>query len=135
WDKHDSLTIGATNSIPLFTGCSRVANVKQSRALLRIREIELDDVISRKGIELKKALLAIEEAKQTRSLAEKNLEKAELSYRMVQEKFNLGAATIIELIDAEQDYEQAQVTEISSYFDLLLASFYVKHLLGKSIVE
>ncbi len=135
WDNHDSWSIGATISIPLFTGFSRVANVKQSRALLRIREIELDDVISRKGIELKKALLAIEEAKQTRSLAEKNLEKAELSYRMVQEKFNLGAATIIELIDAEQDYEQAQVTKISSYFDLLLTSLYVKHLLGKSIVE
>lgn len=135
WDEKDSWSVGASVSLPLFTGFSRAANVRQSRALLRSNELGLDDAIARKGIELKKALLAIDEAQKTFTLAEKNLEKAELSYRMMQEKYNLGAATILELIDAEQDYEQAQVTEISTHFDLLLASFYVKNLLGKRITH
>lgn len=135
WDEHDSWSIGASISLPLFTGFSRSANVRQNRAALRIKEIGLDDVISRKGIELKKALLSVDEAQKAHTLAKKNFEKAELSYRMVQEKYNLGAATIIELIDAEQDFEEAQVTEISSYFDLLLASFYITNLLGERIIS
>jgi outer membrane protein TolC len=134
WDAHDSWSIGASVSLPLFTGFSRSAGIRQSKAALRLEEIGLDDIVTQKGIELKKALLSLNEARKTHILAEKNFEKAELSYRMVQEKYNLGAATIIELIDAEQDFEEAQVTEISSYFDLLLSSFYITNLLGERIV-
>ncbi|MBA7637124.1 Outer membrane efflux protein BepC [subsurface metagenome] len=135
WDENDSWSVGASVTLPLFTGFSRSASIKQSKALLKMKELELSDAIAIKGIELKKALLAIDEAEKTFTLAEKNLEKAELGYRMTQEKYNLGAATILELIDAEQDYEQAQVTKISSYFDLLLATFYVTNLLGERIVD
>ena len=135
WDENDSWSIGASVSLPLFTGFSRSANIKQNRASLRIKELGLNDVVSRKAIELKKALLSIDEAQKAFILAEKNLEKAELSYRMTQEKYNLGAATILELIDAEQSYEQAQVTGISTYFDLLLTSYYVTNILGERIVD
>ncbi len=134
WDKNDSWSVNASISVPLFTGFSRAANVKQARASLRSEELGLDDTIAKKGIELKRALLSIDEAHKISALAKKNLEKAEESYRMMQEKYNLGAATIIELIDAEEDYELAQVTEISSYYDFLLATFYVTNLLGENIV-
>ncbi len=133
WDAHDSWSATVSISLPLFTGFSRVANTKQMKASLRNQEIALDDIIAQKAIELKKALLTIDEAQQAFVLAEKNLEQAELSYSMVQEKYDLGAATIIELIDAEQDYEQAHVTFISSYFDKVLASIAVSHLLGERI--
>jgi outer membrane protein len=135
WDAHDSWSAGVSISLPLFTGFSRAANIKQTRASLTTQEIGLDDVIAQKEIDLKKALLTIDEAQLAFVLAEKNLEKAELSYRMVQEKYTLGAATIIELIDAERDYEQAQVSYISSYFDKVLASIAVSHLLGERIGE
>lgn len=133
WDAHDSWSAGVTLSLPLFTGFSRAAAIKQAKASVAIQELALNDMIAMKEIELKKALLTIEEAKKTYMLAEKNLEKAELSYRMVQEKYALGAATIIELIDAEQDYEQAQVSYIASHFDRILASIAVSHLLGERI--
>jgi outer membrane protein len=135
WDAHDSWTAGVSISLPLFTGFSRAANIKQTRVSLTMQELALDDMIAQKEIELKKALLTIDEAQQAYVLAEKNLEKAELSYRMVQEKYTLGAATIIELINAEQDFEQAQVSYISSYFDKVLASIVVSHLLGERIRE
>lgn len=135
WDAHDSWSAGVSISLPLFTGFSRAVNTRQMKASLRIQEVALDDMVAQKEIELKKALLAIDEARQAFVLAEKNLEQAELSYRMVQEKYELGAATIIELIGAEQDYEQAQVSFISSYFDKILASITVSHLLGERIGE
>lgn len=135
WDAHDSWSAGVTLSFPLFTGFSRTASIKQTRASVTTQEISLEDMIAQKEIDLKKALLTIDEAQQAYALAEKNLEKAELSYRMVQEKYALGAATIIELIDAEQDFEQAQVSFISSYFDKVLASIAVSHLLGERIGE
>ena len=135
WDGNDSWNVGATISVPIFTGFSRGASVKQKKASLRMNEIGLDDIISTMGIELKKALLSMDVSQKTLVLAEKNLEKAELSYRMMQEKYDLGAATILDLINAEEDYEQAQVTQISAYYDLVLASFYVTNLLGESIIQ
>ncbi len=133
WQENDSWSVGASVTLPLFAGFSRMGNVKQSRAIVRMSELELDDVVMQKGIELRKSLLAIDEAKKSLVLSQKNLEQADLSYRMMQEKYTLGAATILELMDTEQDYEQAQVTQISAYFDLLLASFYVTNLLGERI--
>ena len=135
WDANDSWSAGISISLPLFTGFSRAAHIKQNRASLTTQELSLDDMIAKKEIDLKKALLTIDEAQQAYVLAGKNLEKAELSYRMVQEKYDLGAATIIELIDAEQDYEQAQVSHISSYFDKVLSSVVVSHLIGERVSE
>jgi outer membrane protein TolC len=135
WDRQDSWSVGVSISLPIFTGFSRAAGIKQNRALLTSGEIALNDMVAKKEIELKSALLAIDEAEQAYALADKNLEKAELSYRMVQEKYELGASTIIELIDAQQDFEQAQVSHISSYYDKVLASIAVSHLLGERISE
>ena len=135
WERNDSWSVGANLTLPLFTGFSRAAEIRGNKANLNIKEIELNDTIKQKGIELKKALLAIKETKKTLNLAEKNLEQAELSYKMVKEKYNLGAATILDLTGAEQDYEQAQVSKISAYYDLLLAKLYVTNLLGENILK
>jgi outer membrane protein len=135
WDRDDSWSVGASVQLPLFTGFSRYASVRQSKISTGMEELGYREMVMDKGIELRKALLSMDEAEETYRLASKNLEKAELTYRMVKEKYDLGAADIVELIDAEQDYREAQVTKISSYFDMILASFYIKNLLGERIIK
>jgi len=133
WQENDSWSIGTSVTLPLFTGFSRMANVEQNKTTVRIRELDLADAVAQKAIELRKSLLAMDEAKRSLALSGRNFEKANLSYRMMQEKYDLGAATMIELMDAEQGFEQAQVTQISAYYDYLLASFYVTNMLGERI--
>lgn len=135
WDRNDSWSVNASVQVPLFTGFSRYASVRQNKISTGMQEIGYREMVMDRGIELRKSLLSIDEAEETYKLASKNLEKAKLSYEMVKEKYDLGAADIVELINAEQDYLEAQVTKISSYFDLILASFYIQNLLGERIVK
>jgi len=81
--------------------------------------------------EVKTAYLEIEQYKEKKSVAEENVDAAEEDLKITQEKYNLGAATILDLLDAQVSLKEAQVSVIQADFDLNLAVAKLENAMGK----
>ena len=81
--------------------------------------------------EVKIAYTDIEQVKQQREVSTENVKAAEEDLRITQEKYNLGSATILDLLDAQVSVKQAQVQLIQAEFDLNLAVAKLEKAMGK----
>ena len=66
-------------------------------------------------------------------LAERNVELSEESLRVVQERYQLGLATILELQDAQITLTQAEVDLVRGRFDYETALAGIEALLGRRL--
>ena len=73
------------------------------------------------ALELKQAYLNVEEARQTIDLTEQKQASASEDLDLVQEKYNLGSASILELLDAEVSFKQAESDRVQALYDFNLA--------------
>jgi len=64
-------------------------------------------------------------------LNEESVAAAQEDLNIVKEKYNLGAATIIEVLDAEVSFKQAQVNQVQALFDYNLAVSRLEKVMGR----
>ncbi len=86
---------------------------------------------SQVALEVKQAFLDLAQAKQKLEVTNQQSESAEEDLNIVQEKYNLGAATILELLDAQVSYKQAKSDQVQSLFDYNLAAARLKKSIGE----
>ena len=75
--------------------------------------------------------LDIVQLKEQKTVSQENVAAAEEDLRITQEKYNLGAATILDLLDAQVSLKTAQVALIQVDFDLNLAIAQLENAMGK----
>jgi outer membrane protein len=83
------------------------------------------------ALEVKQAYLAIQEAKEKIDLTNEKVKSAEEDLDLVQEKYNLGAANILELLDAEVSFKKAESDRIEALYDYNLAVAQFEKAIGK----
>lgn len=84
------------------------ARIATSKANL-LNAQELRDALRRNlASEVRQALLAYQEAIESQVAAQRGLESATENLKLTQEKYNVGSATILELIDAQVQLETAK---------------------------
>lgn len=103
-------------SIPIFTGLSRQRNLEAARIQrddvtqeLRERELALE-------ADLRIALANVETAFRSASLEERNRDLAERQLTLARERYQLGAITFVELMDAQTVLSQAESDHIVALF-------------------
>jgi outer membrane protein len=108
-------------NIPIFNGFKESAQIAQSKAV--IREIELNQKALQDAVELevRQAVLSLEEAKEILLSQEKNIEQAKESLRITQLNFSEGMATTLDVISAEAAYSQAQVNYSQALYNYVVA--------------
>jgi outer membrane protein TolC len=82
-------------------------------------------------LEIKKAFLNIDKTRLQQSVAQENVDAATEDLKITEEKYNLGAATILDLLDAQVSLKSAQVLHIQAGFDLNLAVASLENAMGK----
>lgn len=128
--KSRTYTVGLSLNIPIFNGwltSNRVqfAEVNYKNNLLALNELERNMKVS-----LKKSLLDLEAAKKKVDVNNKNVIAASENKKINEEKYNLGANTLLNLLIANSQYVQAQNDLISSSFDYLIIKKQMEYLLG-----
>jgi outer membrane protein len=83
------------------------------------------------ALELKQAYLNVEEARQTIDLTEQKQASAKEDLDLVQEKYNLGSASILDLLDAEVSFKQAESDRVQALYDFNLAVAQFQKAMGK----
>jgi outer membrane protein len=126
-----SASYGFQISYNIFDGFLRERNLSQAKVYRNnamAAFAETRNLISR---DIKTAYLEIEKLKEQKNVAGDNVEAANEDLKITQEKYNLGAATILDLLVAQVSLKTAQVSLISADFDLNLAIAKLENAMGK----
>lgn len=124
WDA--SLQLSWTPTDIFGSEASRSGTEAKARKLDAQRAELLDSI----ELEVKQELLAVREADAAMSSSERGLASADESYRVRRVMFQNGAATSVELTDAENDWSRAQLELIEARIDRRIADVRLAHALG-----
>ena len=110
----DGWFYGITGSWNIFDGLETYGKVKQSRAQLEAAKIVYDDSVLQVELEVQQAYANVQAARETIRSQQKNVEQAIESLRLATERFNAGAGTQLDVLDARQALTQARTVEIEA---------------------
>ncbi|RKX28246.1 MAG: hypothetical protein DRP47_04845 [Candidatus Zixiibacteriota bacterium] len=129
--SYRSTTFGFNINLPIFDGFNREYNLTRAKINLNNARAGLADERNFACQRIKTAYLDIERLKEKKKVSQETVEAANEDLKITQEKYNLGAATILDLLDAQVSLKQAQVLLIQADFDLNLAIAELENAMGK----
>lgn len=122
---------GINLSIPIFQGFRRIANINRAKWNYRWINEALSQTEKNVSFELRQAYFDVQQAKKKISVSENNESAAEEDLRLNKEKYNLGSGTMLDLINAQVSYNDAQSQRIQSLYDYKLAVARLEKAMGK----
>ncbi|MFP4057476.1 MAG: TolC family protein [Candidatus Brocadiia bacterium] len=105
---NDAWNAGVMLVWPLFDGFRTAARVEQEEAKLRRRQIELLEAEETVLLEIRQALLSIEDAEKFVRSQSANLERAREGLRLAEAGYREGVTTEVEVLDARQALSRTQ---------------------------
>jgi outer membrane protein TolC len=117
----------------LFDGFNTNANVQSAVANRRIAEIGLTQTERDINAQLKKALLDFEAARKQYEVSQKGLTSAKEDRKIAEEKYTLGAGTLLDLLTANANLVQAQVNLVNSVYNYITAKKNVDYTIGERV--
>ena len=128
-----SWSLSVRGSYPLFNGFQRETQVFRARAQAdqarqseRAAQLNLSAALDEAFATAQSALAGVD-------LAMQNVELSEESLRVVQERYRLGLATILDLQDAQITLTQAEVDLVNRRFDYEVGLASIEALLGRRL--
>jgi outer membrane protein len=122
--------VGATLSIPIFSGFSvdnrvQIAEVNAENKNIELTELERD--IKRN---IQKNYLDLQAAEKSLSVNDKNVKAAEENRRIEEEKYSLGSGTLLNVLIANSNYTMARTNYINARAAYVVLSEQLKYYLG-----
>ncbi|MGD8777668.1 MAG: TolC family protein [Ignavibacteria bacterium] len=129
--NRQTYNFGLSLSVPIFSNFN-VDNAIQLAKVSALNEGESLSSLERKiKIEVKQDFLDFEAAKKGLDVATKNLISAEENRRINFERYNLGAGTILDVLQSDRDLTQAQSDKINATFEFYRTKDKLLNTLGK----
>lgn len=125
--------MGVQLSIPIFEGLSRFANLSKAKLTKKTSEQALAQGKRDVALETKQAYFEVQQAKKQIQVAQNAVEAAEEGLRLNQEKYNLGAGTMLDLIVARVSYTSAQSDYIQGKYNYKKSIARLQRAMGKLV--
>ena len=143
WNNHDldqikyirqkdyDWSLSASISFNIFQNFQRKQNLSYAKANLNSAQENYRQTKRDVSLQVKQAFLVVQQAQETIGLTNDKLQSAKEDLDLVQEKYTLGAASILDLLDAEVSYKQAQSDQVQALYDYNLAVAQFEQAIGK----
>jgi outer membrane protein TolC len=129
-DGQDSWTVGVILNVNLFNGGADRARIVEAEAnhqrIIALRE-RLGNTI---GLEVRDAYLALQTARERVTVARDAVTQAEESLRIVQDRYDAGLTTIVELLDSETALTAARTNLTRALYDATVSQARLEFGLG-----
>lgn len=126
-----SLSLGL--SYPIFNGLQRESAIDRARASSTVAEAQLADTRRQTLAETERLLLDVEVTAERVDLLRQGLDVAEEDLRVQQERYRLGASTILDLITSQLNRIQAEMNLIAARYDYQIARAQLEALVGREL--
>jgi len=124
-------SVSAYVNFNIFENFQKKHNLSYAKANLNSYKENFRQTKRDVALELKQAFLNVQEAKEKIDLTKEKVKSAQEDLDLMQEKYNLGAASILELLDAEVSFKQAEADQVEALYDYNLAVAQFEKALGK----
>lgn len=126
-------SLSATFSLPIFNGFRREQQVEQAQVQRRNAENNTRAQAIRIEADVTAAFLSLNTAQQTVTLQEQNVRTARTALSLAQERYRVGAISIVDLVQARGDYERAETDRISAVYDVQRAFAALENAVGRPL--
>lgn len=136
-DRNTSRTFGVSMSIPLFNNLNNRTSIQRSKINLKNAKLNLDNSKLQVIQEVTQAYNDYTSILKQFEASEKAMIASEKSFETQQERYNVGASTLIELSQAQSNYVTAQSNRSQALYNLIfqekLLDYYLGRLSGSEI--
>ncbi|MDH6356980.1 TolC family protein [Parabacteroides sp. PF5-9] len=129
WNPYSIL--GVSLSIPLFSGGSRLNNVRQSKVSMLQLNLQREDTERNLQLAVKQYMDNMSTCIKRFDASQKGVKQAERGYTIAQKRYETGAGTLLELNDAELAMTQAKLNFNQAIYDYMVAKSDLEKTLGK----
>ena len=117
-------------SVPLFDRLQTHANVEQAQLQARNAQYDLQDQQQLVALQVRQAVLDYQNAQTRLDATAERLQAAERAREAARRRYELGAATFVELAQANAVYVSAQSAQVQTRYDVLLAQKLIDYYTG-----
>ncbi len=134
WPKlGNSWSLRFNLSWPIFNGFTRETGLTRSLASRQAAEARAADARRQANATFTQQLAALEAATQQWRIAQASRAAAEEDLRVQQERYRLGAATIVDVLTSQVSLGQAEVNLVQARLNVLIAKAQIEALLGREL--
>jgi outer membrane protein TolC len=137
WDRINDLSyqdqswrISTSINWSIFANFDRKRDLSRARAALNTARADYAYAKNSVTLAVKQAWLDIKLARESLSVAEENVAAASEDMALVQEKYRLGAATILDVLKAQESLITAQNSKVEADFDYNLSVAELENAMG-----
>lgn len=130
-DRQDGMTVGVTLSVPLYEAGSTSSRIRQAKQNVARSSREYDSAERSAVQQAISAWQGYETAKATRESRRSQVAAASTALDGVREEANVGNRTVLDTLDAEQEYLDARVGLVRAEYDEILAQYQVLAAMGR----
>ena len=120
-------------SWPIFNRFTRERNIVTQESNLDVAEANAADVRRQIQASLTTQIALLDAARLRIEITQISVRAAEEDLRVQQERYRLGAATIVELLTSQEALSQAEVDAVNARFDYLRAKAQIEALIGRPL--
>ncbi|OGF14436.1 MAG: hypothetical protein A2W00_00270 [Candidatus Eisenbacteria bacterium RBG_16_71_46] len=117
----------------LFNGFSREQAVAQSGASRDLARAQAEDARRQVDAQLTQQVAAMRTAYEQIAISAENVDAASEALRVQQDRYRLGAGTLLDLLTAESNFIQAQVSHVQARYNYLDARAQLEAIVGRTL--
>ncbi|MGE5179413.1 MAG: TolC family protein [Bacteroidota bacterium] len=118
-------------SLPIFDGLAIEGNIRQAKGVLAEAEANRRQLELNVAVEVQQAWLTLREAVERIGVAREGRVSAEEDYNFSKSRYELGAGTFLDLLNAEVSLAQARQSEVEALADARVAEADLERAIGE----
>ncbi|HUL43359.1 MAG TPA: TolC family protein [Bacteroidota bacterium] len=116
-----NLNLSLSVSIPIFSGFSLQSQLDQAEVTRKNADEGLKEADRQVRIDIRKALLGLQSAEKQVVVAQSSVQSALMDQQIAEEKYHLGASTLLDLLTANANYTTALSNKVNAVAGYLVA--------------
>ena len=125
-----SWSAGVSLNFTLFDGGVLGNQVKERQMQLEQTRENASDLERSVALAVRQAYLTLQRSEITVDISKKQVTNAQLSLDVIQGRFDVGKAILLELLDAQTSYAQALTNEVNAFYDYKIAQTRLQDAMG-----
>ena len=124
------LNVSVSVSLPIFSGFSTQNQIEQAQVSRKNADENLKQARRQIAVDIRKALLDLESSEKQVMVTQASVQSAEMDRKIAEEKYNLGAGTLLDLLIANANYTNALSNKVNAVIGYLLSKKQTEFALG-----